>query len=68
MQRSAVREVVFQQTTRLGWSEICNDILIWGIDVLGLARLMPSQRLLQDAGPGGHSDGRRSFQDSCFQV
>ena len=36
----AVREVVFQKATRLGWSEICNNALGWGIDVHGMAMLM----------------------------
>jgi phage terminase large subunit GpA-like protein len=36
----AVREVVFMKATRLGWSEICNNALGWGIDLHGMAMLM----------------------------
>ena len=35
-----VREVVFMKATRLGWSEICNNVLGWGIDLHGMAMLM----------------------------
>lgn len=35
-----VREVVFMKSTRLGWSEICNNVLGWGIDVHHQAMLM----------------------------
>lgn len=36
----SVREVVFMKATRLGWSEICNNALGWGIDVQAMAMLM----------------------------
>ena len=35
-----VREVVFMKATRLGWSEICNNALGWGISLHGMAMLM----------------------------
>ena len=35
-----VREVVFMKSTRLGWSEICNNVLGWGIDIHHQAMLM----------------------------
>jgi phage terminase large subunit GpA-like protein len=35
-----VREVVFQKSTRLGWSELCNNAMGWGIDVHGASILM----------------------------
>lgn len=35
-----VKEVVFQKATRLGWSEICNNALGWGISLHGMAMLM----------------------------
>jgi phage terminase large subunit GpA-like protein len=35
-----VREVVFKKSTRLGWSEICNNTLGWGISLHGMAMLM----------------------------
>lgn len=35
-----VREVVFMKSTRLGWSEICNNALGWGIDIHQMAMLM----------------------------
>lgn len=35
-----VREVVFQKSTRLGWSEICNNAIGWGIDLHGASILM----------------------------
>jgi phage terminase large subunit GpA-like protein len=36
----SVREVVFMKSTRLGWSEICNNALGWGVDVHKMAMLM----------------------------
>ncbi len=35
-----VKEVVFMKATRLGWSEICNNTLGWGISLHGMAMLM----------------------------
>lgn len=35
-----VCEVVFMKAARLGWSEICNNVLGWGIDVHQQAMLM----------------------------
>ena len=45
-----VREVVFQKSTRLGWSEICNNFLGWGIHIHGMAMLMlqPSRDTAED--------------------
>jgi phage terminase large subunit GpA-like protein len=37
---ATVREVVFMKSARLGWSEICNNAMGWGIDVHGMAMLM----------------------------
>ncbi len=36
----AVKEVVFMKAARLGWSEICNNALGWGICVHGMAMMM----------------------------
>ncbi len=36
----AVREVVFMKATRLGWSEICNNAIGWGVHLHGMAMLM----------------------------
>jgi len=35
-----VREVVFMKATRLGWSEICNNAIGWGISLHGMAMIM----------------------------
>jgi len=45
-----VQEVVFMKSTRLGWSEICNNALGWGIDVHGMAMMMlqPSRDTAED--------------------
>lgn len=45
-----VREVVFMKATRLGWSEICNNTLGWGIDVHAMSMLMlqPSRDTAED--------------------
>lgn len=45
-----VQEVVFMKSTRLGWSEICNNLLGWGISVHGMAMLMlqPSRDTAED--------------------
>lgn len=45
-----VAEVVFMKSTRLGWSEICNNALGWGVDVHGMAMLMlqPSRDTAED--------------------
>lgn len=46
----AVREVVFMKATRLGWSEICNNTLGWGVDIHAMAMLMlqPSRDTAED--------------------
>lgn len=36
----SVPEVVFMKATRLGWSEICNNFLGWGIHLHGMSMLM----------------------------
>lgn len=36
----SVNEVVFMKATRLGWSEVCNNVLGWGVDVHAMAMLM----------------------------
>ena len=36
----SVREVVFMKSTRLGWSEICNNALGWGVAVHKMAMMM----------------------------
>jgi phage terminase large subunit GpA-like protein len=45
-----VREVVFMKSTRLGWSEICNNALGWGITTHGMAMIMlqPSRDTAED--------------------
>lgn len=35
-----VREVVFMKPTQVGWSEICNNTIGWGIDIHNLPMLM----------------------------
>lgn len=45
-----VGEVVFMKSVRLGWSEICNNCIGWGIDIHGMAMLMlqPSRDTAED--------------------
>lgn len=37
---TTVREVVFQKAARLGWSEICNNAIGWGLHLHSIAMLM----------------------------
>ena len=46
----SVSEVVFMKATRLGWSEICNNAIGWGLDIHGMSMLMtqPSRDTAED--------------------